>query len=178
MAAAAFVWTTAAHAAAPNDSVTLLSNNSKVVINDDGPLGVDQWQVSGVNQLQQEWFWFRVGSTGPQSSLDTLQLVGSPVPVDSTGGGTPNFVSTTYQTAPAAANPFKINVTYNLTGGATGSPSSDLAEAIKITNTGTSNLQFHFFEYTNFDLGGTAGGDSVQIIGGNGGSIAGNTAAR
>ncbi len=155
-----------------NVTDTLVDQNSSVRINLNGPaslangaVGVNRWIVNGTSDLNLQWFCFRVGS-GSQSSLDTLNLVGSPTPVSSNSDAQPNFLSTTYQTAPAAANPFTINITYNLTGGPIGSASSDLAEAITIQNTGTATLPFHFFEYSDFALGGATSPQTVAITGG------------
>ena len=41
-----------------------------------------------------------------------------------------------------------------------------MSEQIRITNTGSSPLDFHFFQFCNFDLGGAAGAadDQVTII--------------
>jgi hypothetical protein len=61
---------------------------------------------------------------------------------------------------------FKIEIRWSLTGGTTGSKNSLLGEQIKITNTGQTALDFHFFQYTDFNLGGAADAtdDQVTII--------------
>ena len=62
----------------------------------------------------------------------------------------------------------RFEVSFKLDGGVLGSGASDLAESISITNTSESTpLDFHFFQYTNFDLEGTAGGDSVVFVNAN-----------
>jgi hypothetical protein len=60
---------------------------------------------------------------------------------------------------------FKIEINYGLIGGVAGGGNADIAETITITNTSGSTIEdFHFFQYSNFDLGGAAGDDTVQFI--------------
>ena len=42
-----------------------------------------------------------------------------------------------------------------------------MAEVITITNNGTEALEFHFFQYCDFNLGGDGSDDSVDIFNGN-----------
>ena len=41
--------------------------------------------------------------------------------------------------------------------------SSDIAELILITNTSDQSLEFHFFQYSDFDLNGTSDDDTVTL---------------
>jgi hypothetical protein len=182
LAAAATVASILGAAAAPayaiTPSYTLQDQNSSVIVNPSSQSGVSNWTVDNVNQLNQEWFWYGTGSNGPQASLDTVPLstTSPPILLDTNGDGTNNYLSTTYL-SPGASG-FKVVVTYNLTGGQTGSHASDLDESIAITNTGTSTLHYQFYEYTNFTLGGVASPQTATITGGNGSTIAGNTATQ
>jgi hypothetical protein len=54
----------------------------------------------------------------------------------------------------------QIETRYSLDGGAAGSGSSDMAAQISITNLTGSPMDFHFFQYADFDLAG-GGGDSA-----------------
>ena len=45
------------------ESVVVLTNgNSTVAIKPDGPIGMSDWRIDGQNQLNQQWFWYRVGA--------------------------------------------------------------------------------------------------------------------
>ena len=53
--------------------ITLQDGNTTVTIDPNNPAdGVNSWTVNGVNQLLQQWFWYRIGNTGPAYSIDTL----------------------------------------------------------------------------------------------------------
>lgn len=168
LAAAAAVASIMGAAAAPAraSSVTLQDVNSSMVINYNTPAGVNSWMVDGVQQLSTnvgEWFWYSANGSA-LASLDTVPITGTPVPIDTNGDGTNNEVNTAY--ASTGPNPFKISISYDLTGGNVGSKSSDLSESIKITNTGSTTLTYKFIEYTNFNLGGSASPQNLSITNG------------
>ena len=119
------------------------------------------WTVDGVNQLFQQWFWYRTGSSGPQFSIDTLGL-------SSSSQVTPSEASVTY----SGSSGLTIQVTYSLTGGALLSGAADLGESIAITNNGPSSQDVHFYQYSNFTLDTPtsnpgAAQDTVQFQNGN-----------
>jgi hypothetical protein len=62
---------------------------------------------------------------------------------------------------------FQMLVRYSLLGGTAGSGTSDLGEQIRIVNTGEEALDFHFFQYADFDLCGTSEDDSVNFVNAN-----------
>ena len=135
---------------APAQVETLSNANSTVTIDTSGQDGMNSWVIGGQNVLNQQWFWFRTGATGPQSSIDTLGT-----PANSLLA--PNFLQSTY-----SGNPnFSLQVVYSLVGGSAGSGASDLSEQIKIQNLTGGALDFHFFQYANFVPG--PGGDLVQL---------------
>jgi hypothetical protein len=126
--------------------ITLTDQNSVVTIDPTSQAGVYSWTVNyptnSFNQLYQQWFWYRVGSTGPESPLNNLGTLTVSQPIE-------NLVLLTY-----TGSAFTVKLTYLLTGSAVGSNSSDLAETIRIHNNGTTPLDLHFFQYTDFDLNG------------------------
>ena len=130
---------------------TLSSGNSSVSIDLGSQAGMYNWTVDGQNQLNQQWFWYRVGSSGPEGSIDTIGL-----PTVQTYGT--SILDTTY-----TASKFSLAVDYTLTGGAVGSGASDLAETIVVQNLTGSTLPFYFFQYADFNLGGTPNNDSGQL---------------
>ncbi len=130
---------------------TLSSGNSSVSINVGSQTGMYNWTVDGQNQLNQQWFWYRIGNSGPAASIDTIS---SPTASLLTAG----ILSTTYANAR-----FSVNVLYSLVGGAPGSGASDLSEQILIHNLTGSTLSFDFFQYADFNLGGTPNNDTGQL---------------
>lgn len=141
-------------AAVAQAQVTLTDGNSVATVNlggGAGALGMNSWQVNGVNQLNQQWFWAGLG-TAPQRSIDTLGSLS----FSSSG----NFLTATY-----TANAFSIRIDYLLSGGLAGGSdwTSDITESISIQNLTGSPLAIRFYQYSDFDLLGSAGGDSVKI---------------
>jgi hypothetical protein len=127
------------------------NGNSFALINASSQAGMYNWSVDGVNQLYQQWFWYRTGNKGGESSIDTL---GAPT-VSSAG---PGLLSTTY-----ANSKLSVEVDYSLHGGAAGSGSADMAETVTLRNLSSSSLSLHFFQYSDFDLLGNAGNDHVEL---------------
>lgn len=130
-------------------AATLVHNNSTVQIDPTSQAGANQWVVDGVSSLNQQWFWYRVGTTGPEQSIDTIGLpVITPISASSV------------QLVYSSPGLFDVQVTYTLTGGQVGSRTSDLDEQIQIKNNSASPLDFHFFQYSDFNLGAS---DIVQL---------------
>jgi len=134
-------------------TVTLQEGNAVVQIDPHSPAGMFFWTVNGINQLNQQWFWYRVGSSGPEAPLNALAPVTVVQPL-------PNLVTLTY-TSPQV----RVEVLYVLTSGVPGSYTADVAETIRFTNRTTSPLDLHFWQYTDFDLEGTPGDDTVTVLG-------------
>src|SRR5690242_14520515 len=56
--------------------VTLLDQNSSATVNlspsaSNGG-GMTNWIVDGQNELAQQWFWYRVGSSGPELPISAI----------------------------------------------------------------------------------------------------------
>lgn len=111
------------------------------------------WFVDGVSHLTQQAFWYRVGNTAEQS-LDTIPNVHNAVDANFNPGLDKLNIRYTQ------AGSFQIDVGYELFGGAPGG-TAGLNENIVIKNLSGSTLDFHFFQYSDFDLAGTAGNDGV-----------------
>ena len=138
----------------------LRDRNSVVTVNDGTSAGMSNWVVDGTNHLFQQWFWFRVSGDTNERSLDTLPLLGS------FATDTNPFIDNSNDTLSLlyAGDGFTIQPTYILRGGA-GSNNSDIGEQIAINNNGNETLRISFFQYCDFDVNGTAGGDTVEILG-------------
>jgi hypothetical protein len=134
--------------------ITLEDENTVVDIDTESQSGMFNWEVDGVDQLFQQWFWYRVGN-GPEASIDTLTLLAE-VAVDGDLDGDDDILTVRY-----GGTGFELLIRYSLVGGAAGSFDSDIGEQIRITNTSGAALDFHFFQYSDFDLNGSSGGDTV-----------------
>ncbi len=135
---------------------TLTDDNSVAHFDTASPANNDSWQVDGLSQLQQQAFWYRIGNVAEQS-VHTL-------PIAIQGASDSNFdgnSDTLFVRYHDQGDTFRIETRYTLDGGAPGGGASDLAEQISITNLTAAPLDFHFFQYANFDLQGTPNFDSV-----------------
>ena len=131
--------------------ITLVNNNSHAQVDVGSQAGMFNWYVDGQNQLNQQWFWYRVGAAGPERSIETISA-----PVFST----PNAQTLNSSYFNGA---FGVSIHYFLTGFSPGSGEAHLQEVITLTNATAQPLQFHFYQYSDFDLGGNAAGDVVQL---------------
>jgi hypothetical protein len=131
---------------------TLANNNSFADINPNNQQGMFDWFVDGQNQLFQQWFWYRVGNdpTG-QHSIDTIAapLITRP------------DAATAYIVYNNGA--YSVEVDYTLTGQSAGSGQASIREDIRIHNFTASPLDFHFYQYSDFNLLNNPNGDNVAL---------------
>lgn len=139
---------------------TLTDDNSAVQFDTDSQANAFTWTVDGQNQLAQQAFWYRIGNTAEQS-LDTL-LHPTEGTTDTNFDGDDDTLFVRYNGVG-----FDVEVRYVLDGGIAGSGASDMGEQISITNFGSAPLDFHIFQYSDFDLVGTSGGDSAVFTNAN-----------
>lgn len=109
--------------------------------------------VDGKERLFQQWFWYRLGSTGGESSLDTLTLKSVSPPTEEN----PGALSLTY----TLANQFDITISYLLTYPAGGN--ANVTKTVTIANISSVELAYHLFEYSDFDLSDTMD-DNVYVV--------------
>ncbi len=134
---------------------TLNDDNSTLQLDTASPAGVYNWFVDGVDHLYQQWFWYRLGATGPERSIDTLGPPGQTFAAAFDTNPNPGNDVATIRYEDTARS-MRVDITYSLQGGSPGSRSSDLGEQIRVTNlSSTASMDLHFFQYTDFDLGGT-----------------------
>lgn len=139
---------------------TLEDFNSATTFNVGGGSQIS-WTVDGVNQLFNQRFFYRAGTMGDEVPVDSLPLTGQQVSDTNGFDDTRNDALSLRYTD--TANTLEFRTTFTLRGGSPGSGTADLAETIRISNTGSSSVSLSFFQYVDFDLGGTAGGDFGQI---------------
>jgi hypothetical protein len=135
-------------------TITLTDENSTLSINPTSSAGMYSWIVDGVQQLDQQWYWISIGN-GLAEPVNALGLM-SAVPV------APNIEDLTY----GSAGGVQVVLSLTLYGDPVGTGLSDLDTNIRVENTSTtSSKTVHFFEYSNFELNGVLGGQSVLITG-------------
>jgi hypothetical protein len=143
-------------------TVNLTDGNSTAAINLGSTPGLSSWTIDSNQMLGQQSFWYRIGPSGPASSLNSLTLQTTPSAtsdVDFDG-----FADTFYaRYASVGSNSFTIDVRWSLAGGLSGSHVSDIAEVVTVNNLGGTALDFHLFEFTNFQLPG--GANTAMITG-------------
>lgn len=128
---------------------TLSDGNSSASINPSSQAGMFDWSIDGQNQLNQQWFWYRVGDAAEQS-VDKISVPSVTQP-------NPRTLYTVYN-APS----FSVEIDYVLKGFPAGGI-SDIAETISIQNHTDAALDFHFFQYSDFNLLGNPAGESVEL---------------
>lgn len=132
----------------------LSDNGSTFQVDVDSSSGAHWWDVDGINnQLQKQWFYYRIGGglAQPINNISTAFV----------NFTTANSLSVTY--TDTGLLPFSLTVEYTLNGGGVGSGNGDMLETISVYNPGPTNLDFHLFQYSNFDLLGSPNNDSVSI---------------
>ena len=86
-----------------NSSFSVNSYNDNAALQD----GAYNWTVDGINQLKQQWFWFRIGNSGPGIRLNDPTVMAAPTTtlIDTDGDGKFDYASLTYQ---AKSGAFKV----------------------------------------------------------------------
>lgn len=128
--------------------ITLSDLNSKVVINPLADQGMSQWKVDGQNYLFKQWFWYRIGDAGPEYPVNALDAD----PVTNTSDANYDGNLDTADIQYVGSQGLNVTIRYSLMGGTAGSGWSDMAETLRLQNTGTTPLTVHFFQYSDFDL--------------------------
>jgi hypothetical protein len=118
--------------------------------------GLSQWTIDGVNQLNLQSLYYSVGS-GPTASIYTIGIPSAP-------SITTNLSHTTVSLDTAYANStLGVDTLFSLQSSPVGSGKATLAETFTINNLSATTQVFHFYQYSDFDLGGVLGGQSVQF---------------
>ncbi len=130
----------------------VLSNGGNAVMNLNldasvaAPLGMYSWAVNGVQQVAQQWFWYRVGNSNPEKDLTSITTTPTITP----------FMTRQVTALYSAPQQYGVQVTYLLGGGSAGSPNNGYTETIRVYNYSTSSaLDFHLFQYNALNMGGS-----------------------
>jgi hypothetical protein len=133
---------------------TIGTRNSSMQIDLAG--GITQWTVNGVNQLNLQTFYYSVGS-GPAVSIYTLGLLSGPT-ITTNISKTEVDLNATY-----GDSTIGIGTLYMLTSSPLGSSQSRLGQTLTINNPTASTQVYHFYQYSDFELGGASGSQSLQF---------------
>ena len=113
-----------------------------------GGADLSNWTLNGVDELNQQWFYYSIGS-GPVESIDTI----SPFTTTSDSGSS---LSGIYSNSAV-----KVTTTFSLGGNASG---AELNTSIAIQNVSGTAETLHLYQFSDFGLGGTSSGQNVQFL--------------
>jgi hypothetical protein len=102
--------------------------------------------VGGTDHAFQHTYYLRNGDAGTAASLSTYTLLSSSQPTSS-------FLELLY-----GNGTFNIQIRYLLTGAGT---QADLAESVVVTNVSGQSTSLRLFQYSDWDIAGTAANDTV-----------------
>jgi hypothetical protein len=142
--------------------LSVQSNNSTVTVDPNSQSGLSSWVVDGTNQLNQQWFWYSVGSSAPQS-IDTLN-------------NTFSFNQDGVLTETYGGDGFTLTLNATLTGGAVNSGNSAMTQTVSVDNNTDSDLDFHLYEYSDFTLNNKTLNNNTLTLSGSPVSTADQTA--
>jgi len=137
--------------------VQLYDLNSHVEFETDS--GQTVWLVDKVSQLKQQWFYYRLDGMTEELPLSGLGYFNHKA-VDANFNPGDDTLTVIYG-QPAG---FSITLAYLLNGGLGHSLKSDLVETITFHNLTGQAVHLQFFQYCDFDLGGTSDDDIVAIV--------------
>ncbi len=118
--------------------------------------GITQWAVDGVNQLSLQSFYYSIGS-GPTASIFSIGAPSAPS-ITTNISNTTVALNTTY-----ANSTIGVGTLYSLQSSPVGSGKATLAQTLTINNVSATTQVFHFYQFSDFNLGGIAGGQNVQF---------------
>jgi hypothetical protein len=124
--------------------------DSFAYIDADSDAGMYNWTIGSQNHLQKQWFYYRVGG-------------GLAAPINAIGSSTVLYSDANTLQLEYGNSDFTLTVSYLLTAGSFGAGSADILETVSVLNHSGAALDFHLFQYSNFDLLGTPGGDTVEF---------------
>jgi hypothetical protein len=143
---------------------TIADGNSSATF--DAASGQIGWDIDGVNQVFAQEFYFRRGTDTREYRVDSFNLNNVGNFTQDTNPFSDNRDDAFGQLFTDGAG-LEIETLFTIRGNAAGSGSADLAEQIILRNTSNSAMSLSFFQFVDFDLGGTAFDDFGQIVGGN-----------
>jgi hypothetical protein len=138
--------------------ITLHHLGATATIQPASQAGMSDWNIQGQHELAQQWFWYAIGNTAPHS-------------IDTIGAPTITLAGPPFLNRAAAINYthalFGLEIDYLLTGSSVVAPGqvghSSITETISVLNTSASPLDFHFYQYSDFNLDGALNNNTVTL---------------
>ena len=149
----------AAPAAFATTDITLTNGQSTAHVDPSTSAGMYHWDIQGQNQLNQQWFWYRIGDTGGEQPINAISA-------PSTNQISAGIAQITYDNAILGVT-IQFSLTANASPVTVGSSTwADMGEQITLVNHSASPLSLHFFQYSNFDLGAPSNDDAelLQLV--------------
>jgi len=137
------------------DFMLAYKNSSALVNITNAGAGVVGWNVDGINNLNYQGVYYRVGNS-PEALIQSISSTPTVSFVQ-----VPNALSKLDVTY--ANSLLSVQTLFQLTGSTAGSGKAGLSQTLTIKNISASPLDFHLFQYSDFDLAGLTGGQSVQF---------------
>jgi hypothetical protein len=128
--------------------------NSSLVV--DEVSGFTSWSVDGVQHLFGQNYFFRIGNAGGES---LIQSIGAPTVNTYVNAASQSVLDLTFSHAL-----FTVRTVSILQGLAPGTGKASWTESLTVQNISGAALDLHFFQYSDFDLGGNFGGQTVQFL--------------
>lgn len=147
------VFLATATTATGSGSLVLTSGNSSALVDADYGMGIYSWNVEGIEHLTQSWFWYRLGPSGGQTSINML----SRQPITQPDA---NTASVRYTAAD-----IEVTLGLELQGGPDGSNTSALAQAVTVRNPGQTSIDVHLFQYIDLDVDESYSANAVTLTG-------------
>ncbi len=138
---------------------TLTDGNSRLEIDTSAQATGYDWIVDNVHHLAELSNWYRVGGSGPERSVHTLNVQPGTLS-DTDFDGANDKVSVPYLDP---LGRFRLEIDYAVVGGLPGSGFSAFDEEVRITNLQSVPLTFHFFEYVDLNLYESPNDDIVLL---------------
>jgi len=138
--------------AGPTSAAVLVDGNSTVTIDPASLSGVSSWTINGVNHLDYSWLWYGGAILDKEYSLDSVYI----------GEDTGTNWLKAYYGYEYTGGYVLITLDYVLTEGA---GQSTLEGTMTLVNGGEEALDAELFALFDFDLNGTADGDTIERLG-------------
>jgi hypothetical protein len=118
------------------------------------------WTVDNVSQLFEQNFYIDLTGTAGNAPINLASLTPSAVSATDTNlSGDNNNLFVRWDDINQSG--IRVEINFSLDGAGAGTGLSDLGEQIEISNSSGEAVDIRFFEYVDFDLDGTIGGDTA-----------------
>jgi len=119
------------------------------------------WTVDGVSQLFEQNFYIDLTGTAGNAPINLASI--EPTAFSATDTNLSGFNDNLFvRWDDIDGSGVRVDISFSLDGSTAGTGLSDLGEQIDISNFSGQDVSIRFFEYVDFDLDGTIGGDTAS----------------